>query len=93
MKFGNLVEIFVGPHLTVKGLNMNVLQTRKFSRLLHSQKLHLLTLLIFGLFKDQNDTFSYRFVFLNKGNPNIFTYLKPLKGTPLVGGGASPYRP
>ena len=43
--------------------------------------MHLLVIL--GLFTDRNDRFSYRFIYVNKGNPNPFIYLRAEKDTPF----------
>ena len=42
-------------------------KTRKFSRLFHRAKMHLLALL--GLFTDRNDRLSHHFIQFNKWNP------------------------
>ena len=56
-------------------LNQNVFSTLFFTAM------HLLDLL--GFSADQNDKFSYPFIYLNWWNPYSFIYLNPKKGTPF----------
>ena len=66
-------------------------KTRMFSWHFHSHKMHLLALL--GLFTDQNERFSYPFIFFSQWNPYPFKNLKLEKLLVPLLGGAPLHRP
>ena len=44
----------------------------------------IVSLVLLGLFTDQNDSFSYPFIYYSYWNFYFFKYLKPKKGTPFA---------